>query len=578
MQNIEVALKLVDKFSAELKKMAEAVHGLEGSIQKQVKHMNSHFDHLKSSISRTAQSTQKDFQGMQNGMSAMSTNFVKNALAMGAGIFAIDKVAEALMSFDDARARVVGLAGLRGKDVSRLTDSALKLGGSTEFGPADVMSGYAVNARITKDIEQIQEITRIQTDLASLGEESITTIAKATSGIIVSFGLAKEGMADFGDYVAHMTASNPKGMLSNLQAIARVAPALKGAGNDIKDTIALLTPLGTALSLEGASLGEKIETLVNGLVDTARLARAGNKEDTNVLNKLGLSPDDIDISKHKLTEIFETIRKSLNGKAVNIDDAIALVGGDVGMKLQPILEALDKVKQVRDELDKVKGKLGEMSAPMRATLRTNLENAGGAMEELLVRLGDAGLTDAIISVANAFTIFFNFLSRNPAIVTMLFEIGKILVTIFAMKGIIGAGIKIAVFFKILSNSAVAFAIVSRAAFLAHPLFLFLTVISASIYAMGVLIKLWNDYNGVKKPEITPPSQSQGGAFWETKDGQMTPYTQQSKQKITTDVNVIFENPPEGTKAVANQRGTSGVDVGTTSIIQSLHGRALSLFF
>jgi TP901 family phage tail tape measure protein len=549
------------------------VQGLEGSIQKQVKQMNSHFDHLQSSISKTAQSTQKHFQGMQNGMSAMSTNFVKNALAMGAGIFAIDKAAESLMSFDDARARVVGLAGLKGKDVSRLTDSALKLGGSTEFGPADVMSGYAVNARITKDIEKIQEITRIQTDLATLGEESITTIAKATSGIIVSFGLAKEGMADFGDYVAHMAASNDKAMLSNLEAIARVAPALKGAGNDFKDTIALLTPLGTALSLEGASLGEKIETIVNGLVDTARLARTGNKEDTNVLNKLGLSPDDIDISKHKLTEIFETIRKSLNGKAININDAVALVGGDAGMKLQPILEALDKVKEVRGELDNVKGKLGEMSAPMRATLRANLGNAMGAVEELMVKLGDAGLTGAIISVATAFTTFFNFLARNPAIVDAIIYFTKIGLAILSVVAAVKVAGMIFGFVKALQISLLGFAATTRLAFATHPILAMVTALMLAIEAAKYLKYLWNSFNGNSENGTQMQggqSQAvQGGAFWETKNGQMTPYTQQSKQKITTDVNVIFENPPEGTKAVATQRGTSGVDVGTTNILKDI---------
>lgn len=599
MQNIEVALKLVDKFSAELKKMGEAVNGLEGSIQKQVKQMNSHFDHLQSSISKTAQSTQKHFQGMQNGMSAMSANFVKNALAMGAGIFAIDKAAEALMSFDDARARAAGLAGLKGKDVSRLTDSALKLGGSTEFGPADVMSGYAVNARITKDIEKIQEITRIQTDLATLAEESITTIAKATSGIIVSFGLAKEGMADFGDYVAHMAASNDKAMLSNLQAIARVAPALKGAGNDFKDTIALLTPLGTALSLEGASLGEKIETIVNGLVDTARLARAGNKEDTNVLKKLGLTADDIDISKHKLTEIFETIKKSLNGKAININDAIALVGGDAGMLLQPILEALGKVKEVRVELDNVKGKLGEMSAPMRATLRANLGNAMGAVEALIVKMGDAGLTGAIITMANAFEAFFNFLADNPIIVNVATEVLLFVAGLWSLKKILTPIItgfmmlrRAALILRvgmILAGGALpaltagfsALFLAIRVAFTANPLGVLITGIMLAVEAVRLLIKLWKKLKGeTDVPQEVQGGQSQaiqGGAFWETKDGQMTPYTQQSKQKITTDVNVIFENPPEGTKAVATQRGTSGVDVGTTSILKSLYGGGGLLF-
>jgi TP901 family phage tail tape measure protein len=595
MQNIEVALKLVDKFSAELKKMGEAVQGLEGSIQKQVKQMNSHFDHLQSSISKTAQSTQKHFQGMQNGMSAMSTNFVKNALAMGAGIFAIDKAAEALMSFDDARARVVGLAGLKGKDVQTLTDSALKIGGSTEFSATDVMSAYAVNARMIKDVKTLQEVTAVQTNLATLGQTSITDIAQNSSTLVTILGLNGEEMIKFGDSVAYMMTRNNKSIVANLEALTEAAPLLKQFGNDFNDAVALVGIAPSIQTASGSELGTKFRAMITeGLNSTVRLARKGNVDNMNVIKNLGLSPDDLDLSKRKLIDVLQSISdaRKKGGKL----DSHGLFGS-YGMELgNALVDHIEELKKLRAEADNVKGKLGEMSAPMRATLRANLGNAMGAVEALIVKMGDAGLTGAIISVANAFEGFVNFLAKNPIIVNVatevllfvagLWSLKKILTPIIAGFMMLRRAALILRVGMILAGGALpaltagfsALFLAIRVAFTANPLGVLITGIMLAVEAVRLLIKLWKKLKGeTDVPQAVQGGQSQavqGGAFWETKDGQMTPYTQQSKQKITTDVNVIFENPPEGTKAVATQRGTSGVDVGTTSIIQSLYRHAL----
>lgn len=589
MQNIEVALKLVDKFSAELKKMGEAVQGLEGSIQKQVKQMNSHFDHLQSSISKTAQSTQKHFQGMQNGMSAMSTNFVKNALAMGAGIFAIDKAAEALMSFDDARARVVGLAGLKGKDVQKLTDSALKIGGSTEFSATDVMSAYAVNARMIKDVDKLKEVTAVQTNLATLGQTTITDIAQDTSTLVNILGLSGEEMIKFGDSVAYMTTKNKETIKSNLEALTPSVALLKEFGNSFNDTLALVSVAPSVSGVAGSELGTQIRSMVTELNNTVRQAKKGNFENLNAIKQLGLSPDDLDLSKHKLIDVLDVIAQAQKrGAKVDTYTLFGAYGMILGGKL---VEEIEKLKQAQVEAENVKGKLGEMSAPMRKTLGANLGNALGAVEALIVKMGDSGLTASIISVANAFEGFFNFLANNPAIVSTITFVGLLTLKLWAVG-------RIAVLLKsmflalrvpllIFRNAAVlaggvlpalrigliALFTSIRVAMTANPLGALLTGLVLAYEALNLLYKLWKKFTSeADVPQAVQGGQSQavqGGAFWETKDGQMTPYTPQSKQKITTDVNVIFENPPEGTKAVATQRGTSGIDVGTTNILKDL---------
>lgn len=593
MQNIEVALKLVDKFSAELRKMGEAVQGLEGTIQKQVKQMNSHFDHLQSSISKTAQSTQKHFQGMQNGMSAMSTNFVKNALAMGAGIFAIDKAAEALMSFDDARARVVGLAGLNKDQTKQLTASALQIGGSTEFSGTDVMSAYAITARTIKDVKEIEAITKIQTDLASLGQTTITDIAQNSTALVGILGLNSKNIANFGDIIAQMTTKNSASITANLEAMTLAIPMMQAYGQTFKDTAALLSVAPKSTGISGSELGTAMRSMVTGLNQTVRLARSGSERDASALRMLGLTPDQLDLTKNKLIDVLTTLQKARNrdGSAINGAQLNTLLG-DYGQVLGTgLIRDIDKIKEVRVELDNVKGKLGEMSAPMRETLRANLGNALGAVEALIVKMGDAGLTGAIITMANAFEAFFNFLANNPIIVNIATEVLLLVAGLWSLRKIVGiAMLGVGFFTKALASLRLGLILTGgvlpalqiglttlfttiRTAFTANPLGVLVTGIMLAVEAVRLLIFLWKKLKG--ETDIVQPVQGgqsqaiQGGAFWQTKDGQMTPYTQQSKQKITTDVNVIFENPPEGTKAIATQRGTSGVDVGTTNILKDL---------
>ena len=251
------------------------------------------------------------------------------------------------------------------------------------------------------------------------------------------------------------------------------------------------------------------------------------------------------------------------------------------------MPAVDQIKEVTKQLDNVKGKLGEMSAPMRKTLGANLGNALGAVEALIVKMGDSGLTASIISVANAFEGFFNFLANNPVIVSTITFVGLLVLKLWALKSIVGflapafvfLGRQIAIFrvgMALAGGVAGTFSVALltikttlKGLFLANP-FAWIYVAYEGLMA---LYKLWKKFKGEKEGDATKNGESQQSkqtAYWQGSDGKMTPYTPQSKQKITTDLNIhLGGNVPEGTKAEAVQRGTSGVDVGTTSILKGM---------
>lgn len=574
MTEAQIVIRLIDRFSADLDSIKKSIASFEENA------------------TRSIRNTQTQFSSFSKTVASSASSFVKSMLLMGGAALGLQRGITTLIDFDNARARAVGLAGFKGNDIKELTSSALAIGGSTEFSATDIMNAYAVNARTIKDIETLKKVTSIQTDLATVGGVAVTTIADATVGIISSFGLAKEGMQEFGDDITLMMQRNSQSITSNLEALGRVAPALKGTGNDIKDTIALLTPLGSVLNVEGGELGGILKTAIGGLIDTARLARTGNKEDSSVLRQLGLSPDDIDLSKHKLIDVFDTINKHLNGRAISVVEANALFGGNSTLAASAILEQVDAMRKMREELNNTDGGLFKASSEMRKTIGASLGNAVGAFDALLVKLGDAGLKAAIISVAKAFETFFNYLGR-PEIVAGLVTIFRTIKSIidFTLKHIVSIKAFTTAIFSMMGFLAVArvvgilkvalasFAAVTRIAFLAHPLTIFLTALAAVIYLWQKWKKIRDEIGPVNP--ATPGGQStpKNGAFWQGSDGKMTPYTPQSKQTVQSDVNINISGLPKGVTVEAQQRGASGMNVGTTSIsYEGIVGRVIGSLF
>lgn len=573
MTEAQIVIRLIDKFSADL-----------DSIKKSIASFGEN-------ATRSIRNTQTQFSSFSKTVASSALSFVKSMALMGAATFGLQKGITTLIDFDNARARAIGLAGFKGNDIKELTSSALKIGGSTEFSGTDIMNAYAVNSRTIKDIETLKKVTSIQTDLATVGGVAVTTIADATVGIISSFGLAKEGMQEFGNDITLMMQRNSQSITSNLEALGRVAPALKGTGNDIKDTIALLTPLGSVLNVEGGELGGILKTAIGGLIDTARLARTGNKEDNSVLRQLGLTPDDIDLSKHKLIDVFDTINKHLNGRAITVVEANALFGGNSTLAASSILEQVSAMRKMREELNNTDGGLFKASSEMRKTIGASLGNAVGAVDSLIVKLGDAGLKAAIIGISKAFENFFNFLANSPFIVSLITNVLIAVTALWSLKKITGlltiawgflrTQILITRVAMLLAGGGVnalkigflGLGVAMKGLFMANPL----GWIFIALQALYELYNLWKKFTGESSTPQADGSKStpKNGAFWQGSDGKMTPYTQQSKQTVQSNVNINFSGLPKGVTVDAQQRGASGMNVGTTNI--SYAGMVGSLF-
>lgn len=561
MTEAQIVIRLIDKFSADL-----------DSIKKSIASFGEN-------ATRSIRNTQTQFSSFSKTVASSALSFVKSMALMAAATFGLQKGITTLMDFDDARARVVGLAGLKGNDVNKLTASALKIGGSTEFSGTDVMSAFAITARTIKDVKEIEAITKVQTNLASLGQTTITDIAQNSTALVGILGLNSKNIQNFGDTVAQMSTKNSASITSNLEAMTIAIPMMQAYGQTFKDTAAILSVAPKSTGLAGSELGTALRSMVTGLNQTVRLARSGSPRDSLALRQLGLTPDQLDLTKRKLVDVLATIKAARNRDGSTVNGVqLNTILGDYGQVLGTgLIRDIDKIKEARVELDNVKGKLGEMSAPMRATLRASVGNAIGAVESLIVKLGDSGLTAAIIGAAKAFENFFNFLANNPAIVDAIVYFTKIGFAILSVVAAVKVAGMIFGFVKALQISLLGFAATTRLAFAAHPIMAMVASIMLAIEAVKYLKYLWNSFTGEGSTPQADGSKStpKNGAFWQGGDGKMTPYTPQSKQTVQSDININISGLPKGVTVDAQQRGASGMNVGTTNI--SYAGIVGSLF-
>lgn len=399
--------------------------------------------------------------------------------------------------FEKAMSGVQAITGATEEEFEKLREAAINLGATTSFSSGEVAEAMTEMAKAGWTTEQILEGMAGVLDATAASGESLGAVSTIVADAITGFGLSAKDSARVADLLTQAANSGTIGVTDLGESYKYIAPLAQSLGLSIEDVTTAIAAMSMS-GIKGSQAGTSMRTMLANLVKPSDTVAAA-------MNDLGISVTNSDGSFKSLDDILSNLRGSFSTLT---DDqkayyATALAGKE-GMS--GLLSLMNMSQSEYDELSasmkNCSGIAGETAAIMQDNLQSKVEQLGGALESLAIKLADhvipflTKLVEKVTSVVDSFT------NLSPEVQKVILVIGGIVaaagpVLIVVGKIISAVGTIMSIAPKIgtaITAVKTAFAALNTT-MLANPIFLIIAAVAALVAAF---IYLWNNCDGFRQ--------------------------------------------------------------------------------
>ncbi len=286
---IEIQVK--DSATPAINKINKNLEKTDKQVAKTGKTANKSFDGLNNTLGFMP----KSIQGVIGGLKALKVALISTgigALVVAAGslvtlfISATKKGSQFAKQLSTLRA----VSGASNEEMEALSESAKKLGSSTQFTAVEVAQLQTEYAKLGKTTPEILAATEATLDLAASLEVGLAEAATLAGSVVNSFGLQASDTQRVVDVLAKSTSSSSLDFNLLTESLKLAAPIARATGKSIEETAGLLGVLadnGVKGSIAGTGLSKVMSELnKKGLTFEEAYSKVNNSTD-----KLGVAQE-----------------------------------------------------------------------------------------------------------------------------------------------------------------------------------------------------------------------------------------------------------------------------------------------
>ena len=334
------------------------------------------------------------FGSTAKGVGSSLTKYITTPL-LGVGTLAVKTSAD----FDAGMSQVQAIAGATSGELEKLRDKAIEMGAKTKFSATESAEAFQYMAQAGWDTNAMLDGIEGVMNLAAASGEDLALSASIVADSLTGFGLSASDSARFADVLAEASARSNTNVAEMGETFKYVAPVAGSLGYSIEDTAVAVGLMANA-GIKGSQAGTSLRSIFTRLVKPVGEAKTAVEE-------LNISLENTDGTMKPLSQVLTELRGKFEGMTqAEKTQYAAMIAGQEGMSgFLALINASDEdFQSLTDSINNAGGSAEEMAEVMMDNLPGALEQASGAVETLLIRIGDV-LTPIVTKVVNAFTSF-----------------------------------------------------------------------------------------------------------------------------------------------------------------------------
>lgn len=293
------------------------------------------------------------------------------------------KVYDIAGGFESQMSRVQAISGATGDAFKQLRDQAIDLGAKTAFSATESAQGMENLASAGFDANEILAAMPGMLNLAAVSGGDVALAAENSATALRGFGLEASQAGHVSDVFARAAADTNAEVADMGEAMKYVAPVAHSMGLSIEEVAASVGILSDA-GIKGSQAG----TTLRGAL--ARLAKpTAAMQDT--MSNLGLSFYDSQGNMKSMTDQIGMLQNAFKGLTPEQQqNALVTLYGQESLSGMMALVAAgpDKLNKLTRSLENSNGAAEEMAKTMQNNLKSKVEQLGGALESVAIRIGD----------------------------------------------------------------------------------------------------------------------------------------------------------------------------------------------
>ena len=235
------------------------------------------------------------------GMFTVQADIMRNYATMAAILASVGYAARSTVEFQTAMKDVQAIAGATNIELKALTSTVFEVGNSTRFSAKEIADGVKILAQAGYSVQQIQEMVKPISDLATGSGASFQDSANTVTSVLSVFDLSTSRTTEV---VNTLTAGLNQSKLSMEQlslGIQYAGNMAADGGIQFEELVAALGAMSNAGIKSGSTLGTGLRALVEELENPST-------KFLETLRKIGLTEEDVNVKTHSLAQVMETLK------------------------------------------------------------------------------------------------------------------------------------------------------------------------------------------------------------------------------------------------------------------------------